>query len=310
MARVLVTGGAGAIGSNLIPFLQLKGFDITVLDDLSSGRRELLPSNIKFIHGQVQNDDDLNLAFKDNPDYVIHMAALFANQNSVDHPVEDLMVSGVGIIKLLDKSVKAEVKNFIYVSSSCVYGNQLEMLESATLFQPDTPYAISKLLGERYCKFWADQHGLSVAVVRLFNSYGPGEYPGPYRNVIPNFFSKAIKGEPLIITGTGDEVRDFTYVDDIVAGIYSALISEHVSGKTFNLASARPESIIKLANYINEISCNKAGIEFAPRRSWDHVIRRVGNIDKARLELNFMPMTRLYEGLEKTYAWLKSQNVS
>lgn len=306
MTTVLVTGGAGAIGSNIVRELMARGWDVTVLDDLSSGHRELLPAGARFVHGKVQDPDALARAFQTVPEYVIHLAALFANQNSVDNPSEDLIVGGMGTLNVLEKSRECGVRKVLYTSSSCVYGNKEVMTESDEAFAPDTPYAITKILGERYCRFWARHHGLDVVIVRLFNCYGPGEYPGKYRNVIPNFFSLAIKGQPLPITGTGGEMRDFTFVEDTVRGVLGALMAETQPGDVFNLASGRGTRILDLANSVNEIAGNKAGIQFHPRRGWDHVMTRIGNIQKAQREFGFQPSVELLEGLTKTHAWLRS----
>jgi len=306
MNRYLITGGAGAIGSNLVQSLISQDHDVVVLDDLSSGHRHLVPEGAIFIEGSVSDDAALEKSFETKPDYVIHMAALFANQNSVDHPQTDLDVNGLGTLKIFKKSHDQGVQKVLYVSSSCVYGNKEIMVETDTDFQPDTPYAITKLLGERYAKFWADQFKLDTVSVRLFNTYGPNEYPGPYRNVIPNWFNLALQGKPLVITGTGEETRDFTFVADTVAGILGALHGDTEPGDVFNVAGGRATTIQSLAELINDITNNPGGIEYKPRRDWDHVLNRRGDIEKARRVYGFDPKTELSKGLEITHAWLKS----
>ena len=203
--RVLITGGAGAIGSNLASELCARGNEVVVLDDLSSGYRELVPSAARLIEGSVTDDGAIAAAFAAAPDYVIHAAALFANQNSVDHPRDDLLVNGLGLIKVLESCKAARVRKVLFCSSSCVYGGKSVMREDDLELHPDTPYAITKWLGERYIRYWADYQELNAVSVRLFNIYGPGERPGRYRNVIPNFIDLALRGEPLTITGTGEE---------------------------------------------------------------------------------------------------------
>ena len=217
--RVLVTGGAGAIGSNLARALIKRGNEVVVVDDLSSGYRDLVPAGARFVEGSITDDTALAAAFEPAPHYVVHAAALFANQNSVDHPQDDLMVNGLGLIKVLERAVKAEVRKVLFCSSSCVYGGKAMMREGDLELRPETPYAITKWLGERYIRYWADQHGLNAASVRLFNVYGPGERPGRYRNVVPNFFALALRGESLVVTGTGEETRDFTFMKDAVDGL-------------------------------------------------------------------------------------------
>lgn len=309
MSNVLVTGGAGAIGSNLVTFLRKMQHIVTVIDDLSSGYKDNVCDSVNFLQGSILDESFLESVFVNNKiEYVFHLAALFANQNSVNNPDKDLLVNGLGTLNVLEKSKLHNVKRVVYTSSSCVYGNMEIMNENEPLTGIlDTPYAITKLLGEQYCKFYAKFHNLPVTITRLFNSYGPGEQPGKYRNVIPNFFQKATQGESLIITGTGQETRDFTYVDDIVSGLYKACFHCSQNGEIFNLGSGKPTSISELVNLINKISGNKAQIIYQPRRNWDHVLHRVAVIDKAKNFLGYAPITDIQDGLQKTFNWF-SQN--
>ena len=175
--RILVTGGAGAIGSNLARALIARGNEVVIIDNLSSGYRDLVPASVRFVEGSITDDAALAEAFEAEPNYVVHAAALFANQNSVDHPQDDLMVNGLGLIKVLEYAVKAKVRKLLFCSSSCVYGGKAMMREDDVELRPDTPYAITKWLGERYIRYWAGQHGLNAASVRLFNVYGPANGP-------------------------------------------------------------------------------------------------------------------------------------
>ena len=194
MSSILVTGGAGAIGSNLVASLLKEGHKVIVLDDLSSGHKRNISEAAVFFQGSILNEELLEEVFQNAKiDYVLHLAALFANQNSVDHPTLDLSVNGLGTLNILEKSLKYGVQKVVYTSSSCVYGNDPIMNEDKPLNGIlDTPYAITKLLGEQYCKFFSKCNGLNTVIVRLFNCYGPGEIPGKYRNAIPNFFSTAL----------------------------------------------------------------------------------------------------------------------
>ena len=307
MSHCLVTGGAGAIGSNLAMALLEAGHQVTVVDDLSSGHRTFVPASARFVEGSVADDEVLGRAFASAPEYVFHLAALFANQNSVDHPQRDLEVNGQGLLKVLEHAQAAKVRKVLYTSSSCVYGNKAVMRESDTDFQPDTPYAITKLLGERYCQFWAHHHKLDTVIVRLFNTYGPHEFPGRYRNVIPNFFQLAMAGKPLTVTGTGEETRDFNFVADTVAGIMGAMWADTKPGDVFNLASGNETRIIDLVNAINAITGNPGGVTFSPRRSWDMVSTRRGDPAKALAAFGHRPRVSLQEGLERTYHWLRAQ---
>jgi len=305
MSVILVTGGAGFIGSNVVNGLLERGHKVLILDNLSSGYKKLVNKNSVFIEGSVDSDKDLSKSFKLKPEYVIHLAALFANQNSVDFPRLDLTMNGMGTLKVLEYSQKHGVKKVLYASSSCVYGHKEFMEEGDEIYHPDTPYAISKLLGERYCRFWVDHYGLDVVIVRFFNTYGPVEYPGKYRNVIPNFFKLALNKKPLPITGDGSETRDFCYVSDMVKGILGALFTATKPGDIFNLASGKETKIIELAKMINDIAGNHAGIEFFSRRKWDKVLKRRASIEKAYKSFGYQPSTELSGGLPLTYDWIK-----
>ena len=168
-----------------------------------------------------------------------------------------------------------------------------------------SPYQITKMLGELYCNFFFNHYELQVVKPRLFNSYGPGEVPGQYRNVIPNFIYWSLKGLPLPITGTGEETRDFTYVGDIVDGFLRSGIMESAIGKEFNLASGVETSIIDLANMINDSTGNEAGISFAERRKWDTKTRLLASVDLARELIGYNPSTPFKEGLENTIRWFQ-----
>jgi len=308
--RILVTGGAGCIGSNLIKaLLKAEPEKIIVIDDLSASFEWNLPKDDKvvFIRGSILNEEKMKRAFSFKPHYVFHLAAHFANQNSVDHPETDLLVNGLGTLKTLQYAHLVGVERFVFASSGCsVYGSQapLPLREDYVSLHLDTPYQINKLVGELYCNYFYDYYRLPVTIARYFNVYGPGEVPGKYRNVIPNFMWWAMHGQPLPITGTGEETRDFTFVDDIIDGTLRMGVVKEAVGEAINLASEKETRIIDLANWINEITGNKAGVVFKSRRDWDKVIRRRASIEKARKMLNYEPRTDIRTGLKKTYEWI------
>lgn len=307
--KILVTGGAGCIGSNLTrALLKTNVKEIFVLDNLSSSQEWNIPNDPKvtFVKGSVLNDRVLERVFIEKPDYVFHLAALFANQNSVDHPETDLMVNGLGTLKVLQHSRLANVEKFLFASSGCsVYGNKapLPLRESYVSLHLDTPYQITKLLGELYCNFFHNYYDLPIVIGRFFNVYGPGEVPGKYRNVIPNFIFWALHNQPLPITGSGEETRDFTFVEDIVDGVLRAAAIPQANGEAINLASETETKIIDLANMINELTGNSSGVRFVERRKWDTIVRRRASIDKARSILGYNPKTYIDEGTKKTINW-------
>ena len=310
---VLVTGGAGAIGSNLTRTIAGLGAKIVmVLDNLSSAERWNVPalSNVMFVEGDIRDEVKLKRVFFEKPEYVFHLAAFFANQNSVDHPEIDLDVNGMGTLRLLEYSLFTGVKRFIYASSGCsIYGSSapLPLREEFMSLNLSTPYQITKMLGELYCNFFYNHYGLPVVKTRFFNSYGPGEIPGQYRNVIPNFIYWAMKGESLPLTGTGEETRDFTYVNDLIDGLLRAGYYEEAIGKEFNLASGKETKIIDLANRISDLTGNKAGIRFLSRRKWDTKSRLLASVDRAKTLVGYVPKTEFDEGLKRTVEWFKEK---
>ena len=307
---ILVTGGAGAIGSNLVRSLAAIQAKVIILDDLSSAERWNVPSlpEVLFIEGDILDEVKLKRVFFERPQMVFHLAAFFANQNSLDHPERDLSVNGLGTLRLLEYSLLTGVERFIYASSgACVYGKEspLPLREEFMSMHQNTPYQVTKMLGELYCNFFKNHYGLKVVKPRFFNSYGPGEVPGQYRNVIPNFIYWAMKGLPLPITGTGEETRDFTYVGDTVDGLLRIGFMESAIGQELNLASGKETQIIDLAKMINELTGNKAGICFALRRKWDTKSRRLASIDKARNLIGYEPRTSFQIGLARAVHWFR-----
>ncbi len=308
--KVLVTGGAGAIGSNLSRALAQAGAQVIILDNLSSSERWNVPSlsNILFVEGDIRDEVKLKRVFFERPAVVYHLAAFFANQNSVDHPETDLEVNGLGTLRLLQYATLAGVGRFVYASSGCsIYGSHapLPLREEFMSMHLSTPYQITKMLGELYSNFFYNHFGLQVVKARFFNSYGPGEAPGQYRNVIPNFIYWALKGLALPITGTGEETRDFTYVGDIVDGLLRAGVMEAAIGQEFNLASGQETRIVDLAQMINETTGNPAGIRFVPRRQWDTKSRLQASIERAGALLGYHPQTPFSEGLRQTVTWFR-----
>ena len=308
--NILITGGAGCIGSNLTKALvKAEANKIFVLDDLSAAEKRNVPDDPKvtFIEGSILDEEILKRAFSANLDFVFHLAAHFANQNSVDNPETDLAVNGLGTLNILEYSHLAKVSKFVFASSGCsVYGSQapLPMKEDYVSLHLDTPYQITKLLGELYCNFFYNYYGLPVAIARYFNVYGPGEIPGAYRNVIPNFTWWAMHKMPLPITGTGEETRDFTYVEDIVDGTLRLGVFPEAIGGAFNLASETETKVIDIANKVNEITKNPSGVTFKPRRDWDQITRRKASIDKAKKAVGYSPKTKINEGVKQVYNWI------
>lgn len=308
---VLVTGGAGAIGSNLTRTLSELGTKkVVILDDLSSSYEWNIPMNPKlvFVKGSVLDDEKLKRVFKEKPEIVYHLAAHFANQNSVDNPETDLIVNGLGTLKVLEYSHLVGVERFIYASSGCgMYGSdsKIPFEEHDVSMKLYTPYQVTKTLGELYTNCFHTLYDLPIVNARFFNSYGPGEVPGKYRNVIPNFFYLAMNKKPLPITGTGNETRDFTYVGDIVNALLAMVYYEEAVGEAINIGTGKEIKISDLAEWINEITGNNSGIVYNERRNWDKKVRLLASIEKAHKILGYEPCMDFKDGLQHVYVWFK-----
>src|SRR3954447_13962721 len=308
---VLITGGGGAIGSNLTRAIAgLSAKQVIVLDDMSAAYEWNIPSlpNVLFIKGSITDETMLKRVFALRPDIVFHLAAFFANQNSVDYPVHDLETNGKGTLLLLQYAQLTGIERFVYASSGCsIYGSTapLPLTEDFMSMHLTTPYQITKMLGELYANFFWHHYDMPVVKTRFFNSYGPGEVPGQYRNVIPNFIFWAMSGLPLPFTGTGEETRDFTYVGDIVDGLLRAGFFESAIGQEMNLASGRETKILELAEKINDLLGNTAGIRRAPPRVWDTKKRLLASVDHARELIGYEPSMDFDKGLEININWFR-----
>jgi len=312
--NILVTGGAGAIGSNLVTALSSLVGDngmIIVLDNLSAIKGDdpidMPPlSNMMFVNGDIRSDVDLKRVFREKPTIVFHLAAFFANQNSVDYPENSADVDINGIIKLLDYSQFTRVERFVYASSGCaIYGSygKMPLTEDFISLHLTTPYQINKTTGEMYSNFYYHHYGLKTVNCRFFNSFGPGEVPGQYRNVIPNFVYWAMQGASLPLTGTGEETRDFTYVLDLVQGLLKAAFYNDAIGQAFNLASGKETKIKDLIAMINQATGNSTSITQYPARKWDTKKRLLASIELANKLINYKPFTRFEDGLKSNVEW-------
>ena len=307
---VLVTGAAGAIGSRLCRRLVDSRARVIALDDLSAGWLWNLGKSLElcFVHADILDTRALEKVFSLAPSVVFHLVALFANQRSIENPERDLMVNGLGTLRLLEFSRTRAVDRFVYASSGASFYDDrtpLPLREDCIAIDLASPYQITKFLGEHYCTYYNQRYALPVVKARLFNSYGPGEVPGPYRNVIPNFIYWALKRRPLPITGTGNETRDFTYVEDIVDGLLRAGAMESAVGQELNLASGRETCILDLASTINEFTENQAGVCYVSPRSWDRKSRRWASVDRAHHLLGYTAQTSLEVGLRNTVLWFR-----
>lgn len=320
---VLITGGAGFVGSNLVKILLTSDVKkITVIDNLLSSERFNLPDDkkIDFIEGSIADSDILN-KLNDNYDYIFHLATFHGNINSIFDPVADHDNNTITTLKLFDriKDFK-KLKKVVYSSAGCSVAKKTYDTASATTeddpieIKQDSPYSISKILGEFYSVYYFKQHNLPVVRARFQNVYGPGEVLGAgkwrgtnatiWRNVTPTFIYKALKGMPLPLENNGDATRDFIFVEDICRGLIQCAL-KGTKGDVYNLATGKEISIYELADTINKLTNNPAGFEMLPKRTWDNSGKRFGSTLKSKSELGFETCVELKAGLEKTIKWTK-----
>lgn len=305
--NILITGGAGAVGTNLVKYSMANSDHIYVVDDISSGFKNTIDApNVSYHFLDVADPTAMTFLKDKRIDYIFHLAALFANQRSLLEPEIDLMTSGVGTLNVLRFAANVKVKKLVFTSSSSIYKPVTGPIrEDFINSHPTTPYAASKLIAEQYLRIYSHNWGVPVGIVRIFNSYGPYEYPGEFRNVIPNFISRAIKGEPLRITGSGLEYRDFTYVEDVVCALWK--IAEHNSHfLVVNVGTGKKTFINELAMQIKELTESSSEIQYTTRRNWDQTEGRKADINYVKSVLDFEPKVNLRDGLQKTVDWIRS----
>lgn len=294
----LITGGAGFIGTNLSERLVAEGKKVIVVDNLVGGKAERLPKEVIF-HKLDICDHDALVSVMEGVDVVVHLAALPRVQFSIEHPFEAQHANVDGTLSVLEAARKNGVKRVVYAASSSAYGDQEIMpLREDLPPMPKSPYGLHKYYGEVLMKLWHDIHGIETISLRFFNVYGPHLDPsGAYALVIGKFLKQRSDGQPMTITGDGEQTRDFTHVSDTVDGIYRASHGEHVgSGEVFNLGAGRNVSINRIAELIG------GPVEhIAPRIEPKHTL---ADTTKIRAALAWEPTVTIEDGiaeLKKTF---------
>ena len=325
--KILVIGGAGFIGSNLVKkLLTFSPGRIVIVDNLLSAERENVPDApaIEFI-GESITDDAVLGSLNDDVDVVFHLATFHGNQNSMYDPLSDHENNTLTTLKLYERIRHFKnIRKVVYASAGCTVAEKtFETAHATTEDEPvslflDSPYQMSKIIGEFYSNYYFTHFGLPVVKARFQNVYGPGEILGAgkwrgtpatvWRNVTPTFVYQALKGGELPVEGTGEATRDFIYVDDIVDGLI-ACAEKGVPGEVYNLASGVETSIGELAEAINELAGNPTPIDWKPGRDWDHSGKRFGSTAKSKSELGFEAQVRFREGLSRTVEWTR-RNIS
>ena len=306
---VLVTGGAGFIGSHLVDQLLDEGNDVRVLDNFSSGKEFNLENakqsgKLEIIRGTVLDEKTLDVAM-DSVDAVYHLAVECVRK-SIGDPISNHHVNASGTLYTLEAARRHSVERFIYCSSSEVYGNSSDraLNELTTVCKPVTVYGAAKLAGELYTLAYYRTYKLPVVVVRPFNAYGPREHDqGDLAEVIPRFVTRVLNGLPPIVFGNGLQGRDFTYVGDTANGLSKALNADHLIGQTLNLGSGKLTTIFDLANLVIQVcNANELSIQFFDDRPGD-VYRLLADTDFANRALGFSSTVNLQDGLHKYIDW-------
>lgn len=313
--RVLVTGGAGFIGIHLTRRLLSDGHEVFVVDNESNGDPALLPSQAKYLRGDVTKPEEIERVFADGIDAVCHIAGQVSIIKAFSDPVADLRTNTEGTVQVLKLCVKYKVPRLLYASSMTLYGDcQLVPTPESEPCIPDSYYGITKYAAERYVHSTAARPDLgfdfSATSLRMFSVYGPGQsYNNPYQGVLGIFSGNVLRGEPITIFGDGEQTRDFVFVEDIVDGWSRALMAPGAKGQIINLGGGRSTSINELAEAVTEAFGFAKGaydIRHAPGRPGEQ--RSVqADVTKAERLLGWTPKTSFETGLRKTVSWAQAE---
>jgi len=314
LGNILVTGGAGFIGSNLVEFLVNDSDHIVIIDNLSTGRYENIKDLVKhkkisFIKGDISNYKKMEKYFrKFDFDYVFHQAALPSVPRSFNDPIATNEANVSGTLNIFRLAQLYNVKKVVYASSSSVYGDTEQLPKVETMRRmPLSPYAASKVACELYGKIFNDNDMVRTTGLRYFNVYGPKQNPNSqYSAVIPIFIKSALLDEPLTIHGDGKQTRDFTFVEDVCKVNYRAALSTLTDGKVFNVGKGSRISILELAETIIQLTDSNSEIIHVERRIGD-VKHSLADVKSLETSIDYVPNTSILDGLERTIKFFKKQ---
>ena len=307
--KVLVTGGAGFIGSNIVKKLLELGYFVRVVDNFSTGKRENIKeflgnSNFELIEGDISNIETAKKVVK-GMDFILHEAAIPSVPRSINNPFASNKSNIDGTLNILIAARDEKTKKLVYAASSSIYGDSLKLPKQENdPINPISPYALTKFAGEKYCQLFSKLYGLPTVCLRYFNVFGPKQDPNSqYSAVIPKFIKSVLKNESPTIYGDGNQSRDFTYVDNVVEGNILASQSK-ISGEVINIACGGKTSLNDLLKYIDQILGKNIKPVYDKPRLGD-VKDSLADISKAEKMLNYKPEIEIKEGLKKTIEWLK-----
>lgn len=306
----LVTGGAGFIGSNIVEELLRRGERVRVLDNFSTGKRENLAAfqeRIELVEGDLRDLSTVRRAVE-GVDYVLHQAALPSVPRSVDDPLENDAVNVTGTLNLLVAARDAGVRRVVFASSCAVYGDEPTLPKREDMLpQPKSPYAVSKLAGEHYCRAFSEVYGLETVALRYFNVFGPRQDPASdYAAVIPLFITRMLRGQAPTIHGDGLQSRDFVYVADVVQANLLAATVPGVAGHVFNIAGGERYTLLDLIRVLNDVlGTDIVPVHDAPRPG--DVRHSQADIGAAQQALGYRVVVDFAEGLRRTVEWYRSR---
>ena len=304
--RIIVTGGAGFIGSNIVKLLDQRDYEIVVFDNLSTGYKTNLDefSNIELIVGDIRDRHTLNLAMK-GCRIVFHLAASIGNVKSLQNPIEDSEVNVLGTLNVLESARLNGVKKIVYSSSAAIFGEpQYQPIDEKHPTEPDSPYGVSKLAGEKHCLCYGRTYDIDVVCLRYFNVYGVNQRYDAYGNVIPIFATLLLQNKPITIYGDGEQTRDFVNVKDVAMANILAAEKEGLSG-TFNIGSGVSMTINSLASMMKEIVNKNVDTVYAPPRKGE-VRHSQADISLAKSSFNYNPSTNMYDNLLEYVEWWRN----
>jgi UDP-glucose 4-epimerase len=316
LPRVLVTGGAGFIGSHVADLFLAKGFDVTVVDDLFSGKRENLPTGARFHEMSVTSNEFARLVGEERFDVIAHLAGQMDVRKSVADPVADATINILGTLNLMEALKRAEANTrVVFTSTGGVLYGDLNTPPNVETYpkDPESPYAIAKLTIEYYLAYYGRVHNKDSVAVRLGNVYGPRQDPHGEAGVVAIFCGRILENRPLTVFGDGRQTRDYVYVADAARAVWLAATKSlpergRLDERAFNIGTGAGTSVLEIARLLKDVAESNVPIEFAPRRQGE---QQASFIDarKAREKLDWIPEIPLGVGLEQTYHWFASRMI-